>query len=343
MSMIRVLTSAALLVAVSACDDDPTRPGERDPREHAAVVNSVSATVSIFPVEETDSVVTVALEPLSTPTTIAVRGDIGLVPLGLFPAVAVIDLAAGVVIDEIPLPSGSGATGVAIFDDSLAFVANPMLNTVTPVRYRDGETLADIPVGTYPTALLALGDRVFVIEANLAGFSPAGPSTVSVIDAGSLEVVADFVLSGKNAAEGATDGERLFVVNAGNFDSANAVVSRVDLPTAAESDAYAGFGSFASEIEVALNGTVLVSSPMYGMAQFDAEFETFLIEPGDGFGAGNANVLGFGLDASQRLWVIDAGDCASPGRIVRLSGANGLIIDDAAVEVCPEAIDFGIF
>lgn len=341
----RYLTIAAVLLLTSACEDDPTRPGDGEEREYAAVVNSVSATVSVFPVNDTDSVIHIALEPLSTPTTIAVRGNIALVPLGLYPAVAVIDLEEGVVIDEIPLPAGGGASGVAIVDDSLAFVANPMLNSVTPVYYRTGETADAIPVGVYPASLLALGDLVFVIESNLVEFAPAGPSTVHVIDARTLEVTADFPLGGINAAEAATDGQRLFVVNSGDYDidSTNASLSRIDLPAAAETEHYPGFGNFAGEIEVTLDGTVVVSSPTYGLAAFDADFETFIVAPGNGFGASGANVLGFGIDASQRLWVIDAVDCGSPGRVVHVDAVNGIIVDEATVELCPDAIDFGIF
>ena len=338
------ITCLATTVLLSAaCADDPTRPDRGAPREYAIVVNSVSATVSIFPVSESDSVHTVALDPLSTPTTIAVRDDIALVPLGLFPAVAVIDLAEGIVIDEIPLPAGSGATGVAIVDDSLAFVANPDLNSVTPVRYRSGETGDAIPVGVYPTSLFVIGDRLYVVEANLENFMPAGPSTVHVIDIPSLAVIGTVDLSGTNAAQAASNGGPLFVVQAGAFDSASAIVSAVDLDLAVETEAYQGFGVFANEIVVPLNGTVIVASPMYGLAQFAPQFGEFLVQPGSGFGSGGMNVLGIGLDTSDRLWVLDAGDCASPGRAMRVSGSNGVVRDEATVELCPEAIDFSIF
>lgn len=332
----------AVLLALTACDDDPTRP-DGDTREYGVVVNSVSASVTIFPVSEPDSTRTVALTPGSTATTIAVRDEIALVPLGLYPAVAVIDMDAGEVIDEIPLPSGSGATGVAIVNDSLAFVANPMRNSVTPVNYRAGTTGDEIDVGVYPTALLAVGNRVFVVEANLVSFSPAGPTTMSVIDATTLDVIDDLELSGRNGAEAATDGQSLFVVNAGNWDSANSVVSVVALPAAAETDAYGGFGAFASEIEALLDGSVLVAAPSYGVAWFDPDAEAFIVAPGNGFGSGSANVLGIGLDASQRLWVLDARDCAAPGRALRLSGPAGAVLAEVDVEVCPDAIAFSIF
>ena len=56
-------------------------------------------------------------------------------PLGLDNAVAVVDLVDAKVVQTIPLPDNSGATGSAIVDDSIAFVANPNLNTVSRVNY----------------------------------------------------------------------------------------------------------------------------------------------------------------------------------------------------------------
>ena len=339
---LRLTTAWLALLATGACEDDPTRP-RAEPREYGVVVNSVSASVTIFPVGDPDSTYTVALDPAATATTIAIRDGIALVPLGLFPAVAVIDLAAGEVIDEIPLPAGSGATGVAIVNDTLAFVANPMLNSVTPVYYRRGDTGEDIPVGVYPTALLAVGNRVFVVEANLVSFTPAGPSTMSVIDATTLEVVNDIELSGKNAADAAVSVDALFVVHAGNFDSANSSLSVVHLPTEEELDHHTSFGAFASEVEGTLDLRAVIGSPAYGVALFDQMDEAFEVGPGEGFGASGRNVLGIGLDANQRLWVLDAADCASPGHALLVSGPAGVVVDEAEVEVCPDAIAFGTF
>ncbi len=336
----RSLSIVALCTcALVACENDPTRPDGGDRRSYGVVLNSVSASLTVFPLDEPDSSRTIALNPASTATTLATRGSIALVPLGLFPALAVVDLEGGVVLDEIPLPAGSGATGVAIVDDSLAFVANPGLNSVTPVNYRDFTALEPIAVGVYPTALLALGDRVFVIEANLESFAPAGPSTVSVIDAEALEVDADLALSGRNAAQAATDGEDLFIIHAGDFDSVNASLSVVELPLASETASHPGFGSFASEIAMLADGDVAVTSPAYGVAVFDPAGGSFVVAPGAGFGAGERNLLGLGIDPLDRVWLVDAANCASPGAALLMS-ASFQVVDEAEVGVCPDAIAF---
>ena len=77
----------------------------------------------------------------------------------------------------IPLPDNSGATGSAIVDDSIAFVANPNLNTVSRINYLTGET-AEIEVGPYPQGIVFARGRIFVLEGNLENFMPAGPSSV---------------------------------------------------------------------------------------------------------------------------------------------------------------------
>src|SRR5438094_3204009 len=102
------------------------------------VVNAADNTVSF--VSATDfSVRTVGLAtPGGAATTAAGRGGTVIVPLGPADSVAVIHNAGlcttGLCVRPVvvfALPRGSGATGAAIRDDSIAWVANPNLNTVT--------------------------------------------------------------------------------------------------------------------------------------------------------------------------------------------------------------------
>ena len=347
----KLLSIAALTFALAAslagCDDEPTRPVPRgDAREHAVVLNSVGLTLTVFPTGVPDSNTTISLGPTGTPASLAVRGDVALVPLGVFPAVAVVDLAAASIVDVIALPEGSGATGVAIVDDSLAFVANPELNTVSPVRYRDGVALEPIEVGAYPTALVAHGDRVYVLEANLVNFVPDGPSTVSVIDADALEVIAAFMLSGRNAGDGVLSGDSvLYVLNRGDFGVANGSVSLVRLPATAESDRLDGFGEGTGTLSE-LEGDLLVSSYDYGLASYDPQTRTFVTPPEAGvFPTQASNVLGAGVDAQGRMYAIDADDCTAPGRVWIWEGT----LEDAdqaqptTVGSCPIDIVFTTF
>lgn len=344
-SLQRILALATLLAGatLSACEEDPTRPQGAEPREYAVVLNSTGLTLTVFPVDAPDSTRTIALGPDGTPGSIAVRGDIALVPLGVFPAVAVVDLDAGAVLRTIPLPAGSGATGAAIANDSIGFVANPQLGSVSPLRYRSGAAGTPIPVGVYPQALLATGDRVFVIEANLVNFMPAGPSSVSVIDAGELEVDASFPLGGTNAGHAVLDGATLYVLNSGTGTSPDASLSVIELPAAAEATRHEGFGTFPVRLARLEPGRLAVASPVDGVSLFDAVSGTFELAPENGFlPPGAVNVLAVGADSSGRLYVADAKDCTAPGVVFRVTDA--LAVETTTnVGSCPIDIVFTTF
>src|SRR5437899_3590444 len=121
----------------------------------------------------------------ASPGTIDGLGHVFVVPLGDADAVGVSlfftcppgALALCVRPDYVlPLAPGSGATGAAIQDDSIAWIANPNLNTVTRINYlRNGDTTS-VAVGVYPQAVAIVGTRVFVVNSNLVGSTPAGPS-----------------------------------------------------------------------------------------------------------------------------------------------------------------------
>lgn len=346
-------TAAALALGAcmlaSACEDDPIRPSGGDPREYGVVLNSTGLSLTVFPVDAPDSSYTIPLGPSGTPATQAVRGGIALVPLGTTSAVAVVDLAAGTVLRTIPLPTNGGATGVAIANDSMAFVANPELNSVSPVNYRSGTALTPIAVGPYPQSLEALGDRVFVLEANLASFEVQGVSSISVIDADALEVDASFALGGRNAGDALVSGDSvLYVLNRGDFGDDNGSVSVIRLPVAAEADHHEGFGGGTGTLaEFGPGADLAVSSYLYGVALFDPQAGSFIVGPEDGVTPpGASNVLAVGTDSEDRIYVVGAGNCIAPGVVQRVTGSlaapTGPIVP-ITVGSCPVDIAFTTF
>src|SRR5213595_1222834 len=83
----------------------------------------------------------------ASPRTIDGRGHVFVVPLGAADAVGVsrfFTCLGGACARSdyvLPLAPGSGATGAAIQDDSIAWIANPNLNSVTRINYlRNGDT-----------------------------------------------------------------------------------------------------------------------------------------------------------------------------------------------------------
>src|SRR6266487_3088082 len=152
-----------------------------------AVVNANDRTLSV--ISATDFTVTTRSWQTggATPRTIDGRGHVFVVPLGGADAVGVSlfftcppgALSLCVRSDyALPLAAGSGATGVAIQDDSIAWVANPDLNTVTRLNYYSGDTTS-VAVGIHPQAVAIVGTRVFVVNGNLVASASAGPSWLS--------------------------------------------------------------------------------------------------------------------------------------------------------------------
>ena len=168
-------SSVPLLAALFlvACFGDGTESLVPETAEVGVVLSSTDLSLTIFEVENPGQTRTVGLGPDGSPVTLAVRGDLAAVPLGVVPAIAVVDLKEGLLVRTVGLPQGSGATGAAFLNDSIVLAANPSLNSVTPINVRAGTRGSDIAVGRFPQAVVVEGGRAFVLNAELEGFVPA--------------------------------------------------------------------------------------------------------------------------------------------------------------------------
>lgn len=341
----RILTGVAILglAVVTACDEDGVRPDPgAETREYAVVVNSVSASLSVFPVDAPDSVFTIGLNPEGTPVSAAVRGAVALVPLGAFPAIAVVDLHDRTVSRTIPVAAGSGPTGVAIVDDSLAFVSLSMRNEVVPVLYDRGAVLDPIATGTWPEAVLYSDGRVYVLNARflLTTFEYEGPGTVTVVDPQALTVLATVQLGGLNPGAAATMGGSLWVLNRGNYFDVDGSLSRIDPAGLVEVDHTPGFGSGPGDMTI-FDSHLAIASFAYGVALW-APGAGFTIAPAAGYRpVPEAAVSAVGTDAAGRLYVVD-GQCSDPGRVYVVDDELE-VVQTADVEVCPFDIAFTSF
>src|SRR5213594_2219257 len=260
-----------------------------------AIVNSADNSVSFVSAKDL-SVRTVDLQtPAGQGTTAAGRGKTVVVPLGPADSVAVINNAglcsAGLCVRPVvvfPLATGSGATGVAIQDDSIAWVANPKLNTVTRLNFFSGAT-SNFPAGVYPQAVAFVKGRVFVANGNLVNGTPAGPSWLTAFACCGASPADSIPLSGTNARFLAVgDDSLLYVVNAGHATRGDGKLSIVD-PVAR------------AELEV----NTLTRSVTRG--------------PGQGLRPGGRGVSGLAIDQAARLYALDAGACTSAGVVHVLS------------------------
>jgi hypothetical protein len=333
------LAVAAALPLAAACEGDPTEPEIAE--RLVVTVNSVSNTLSLVPLDGGDNaqVREVSLGAQGTPVDLAVRGATAVVPLGTYPFAAVVDLRAGAVTHTVALPAGSGATGVAFVNDTLAVVANSNLNTVSPVRVRSGTVGAPIGVGRFPQALVEHGGRLFVLNANLVNFAPAGPGSVTVLDS-RLGVVRTIQLTGVNPQAGVVVDNRLYVINAGYGDRPSGSLSVIDLSTLAEVEHHTGFGAFPTSIAASEGGDLYVGGFGLGVMVWDPRKKDFVYGPADAVDPGNSSIVAdLDFDHRGRLHVTDSGFCTEPGLVRRLS-ATFQVERTVTVGVCPIGLQF---
>ncbi|MBW3570039.1 MAG: hypothetical protein KY467_02925 [Gemmatimonadetes bacterium] len=335
----RLAALAALPLAASACEVGPNEP---DIAERLVLtVNSVENSLSLVPVDGGANVQarTVGLGAQGTPVGVSARGAYAVVPLGIYPFAAVVNLRTGAVQSRVALPANSGATGSDFVNDSIAVVANPGRNSVTPVNVLRGTAGAEVAVGTYPAAVISDGGRVYVLNGNLVNFAPAGPGSVTVLNA-QLGVVRTVQLTGINPSAGAIVGSRLYVLNSGSFGGNNGSLSVVNLQTLAEESNHTGFGEFPSSIAASPRGDLYVGSYGGGIMVWDPRTRTFRVGPDAAIQPGGSGIVsGLGFGYAGRLHTVNAGSCQTPGEMYRLNG-DGAVERTVQVGICPFGIAF---
>jgi hypothetical protein len=311
--------AAALAAAVVLGCAETTAPLP-DPEEVLLAVNSTANTLSIVPVDGPSSAIQVPLGGTTpTPTGVSAREGVAIVPLGLDNAVAVVDLRAAMVLRTVPLPDNSGATGSAIVDDSIAYVGNPNLNSVSRINYLTGLT-SEVPVGVYPSGLVFTRGKVFVLNSNLdETFSPAGPSWLTVVDPETNARAAgvdSIPLTGEGNASYAAVGSDglLYVMNTGNFFAGEGRLSVVDPLARVEVASFAGFGTGPGNVAADADARIFVSSYSEGVMEFNLDSNKVVRGAGQGIPIPtNATVA---VDSKGRVYGIESGPC-SGGKVGR--------------------------
>jgi hypothetical protein len=334
----RRLAPLALFLAAACDGDGPSEP--RIAERLVLTVNSVENSLSLVPVDGNNvQARTVGLGAQGTPVGVAARGAYAVVPLGTYPFAAVVNLRTGALVNTVALPAGSGATGAAFVNDSIAVVANSGRNTVTPINVLRGTAGAEIAVGTFPQAIVSDGARIYVLNSNLVNFAPAGPGSVTVLD-DRLRVVRTVQLSGINPAAAAFAGNRLYVLNSGSFGGNNGSLSVVNLQTLSEETHHTGFGEFPSSLAAAPNGELFVGIYGTGIVVWNPQSRTFRVPLADPIlPAGSGIVSGVGFDHAGRLHTANPGTCQTRGSLHRVAG-DGTAERTVQVGICPFGITF---
>lgn len=276
----------------------------------------------------------------ANPTSISALGGFAVVPMGDDDAVAVVNLRTLVVDRTVQLEANSGATGAAMVDDSIAYIANPNLNTVTRVNYLTGDT-SSVEVGQTPKAVVFTRGKVFVVNANLNGAgNPVGPSWVSVVDPETNRLatgIDSILLPGPGngiSADVAGDGV-IYIMNAGD-GTADSRLSLVDPVGREELGNFKGFGVSAGAVADNGGSRLFASSVSQGLMVFD------LINRQVFRGAGNGIAIpqntGVSVDGDGRIYALESGPCTGGAsgklHILRRSFSEIRAVD---VPECPVA------
>ncbi len=305
--------AGALCSFVAGCAD--TNAPLPDPVEVLLVVNRTSNTLSIVPVETPESAAEVGFGGSNPAATgVSARGEIALVPLGPADEVAVLDLRAAQVLDRVTLPENSGATGSAIVDDSIAYVANPNLNTVSRVNYLEGTT-SEVEVGVHPQAMIFARGRLFVLNGNLdQNLEPVGESWITVLDpvTNARSSGTDSIpLTGPGNAGFATLGGDglLYVLSSGSLAAGEGRLSIVDPVDRIEMASFSGFGLAPGSVASDGEARIFVSSLAEGLMEFNTDSNKVVRGAGEGLPiAGNTAVA---VDSRRRVYAIESGNCGS--------------------------------
>ena len=308
------LALASILAGAVACAETsaPLPP----PEEVVVVLNTTAATLSLIPVAAPAQVSTIPLGPSDVqPASMATRGATAVVPLRGRDALAVVDLRAGTLVNTIALAPGSGVAGAALISDSVAYVSNANLNTVTRVDLATGDTASTV-VGPAPQHLTFTRGRILVLNSNVDSFGrPVGESSISVIDPANPPAagrIGHIPLVGPgNARYSTVAGDGLvYVIQEGDPSVEEGRLSIVDPVDRRELASFGGFGFGPGDLTADNSDRLLISSRSEGLMEFDTAERKVVRGEGDGLVI-PANT-GVAVDSQGRIYALEAG-CSGNG------------------------------
>jgi hypothetical protein len=286
------------------------------PEEVVVVLNSIDATLSLIPVAAPTQVSTIPLGASDVlPSSVTTRGGTALVPLQARDAIAIVDLRGSLLANTIALAPGSGLTGAALVDDSIAYVSNGNFGSITRVNLASGDT-ASLAVGGTPQQVTFTRGRLLVLNSNLDSLGkPAGESWISVVDPAAVlpgAVVDSIPLIGPgNAQFSAVAGDGLvYVTQAGDPSIDEGRLSIVDPVRRQELASFGGFGFGPGDLAADGEDRLLISSRTEGLMEFDTAER--IIVRGEGNGVPIPANTGVAVDAQGRIYALEAG-CSDNG------------------------------
>lgn len=286
------------------------------PEEVVIVLNTAAATLSLVPVTAPTQVSTIPLGASDVlPVSVATRGPTAVIALRGRDALAVVDLRQGTLVNTIALAPGSGVAGAALIGDSIAYVSNSNLNTVTRINLATGDT-ASTPVGPSPQHVTFTRGRVLVINSNIDSLGkPAGESSISVIDpsrepaTGRVDHIA--LVGPGNARFSTIAGDGMvYVIQEGDAAVDEGRLSIVDPVDRRELASFGGLGFGPGDLTADNGERLLISSRSEGIMEFDTADRAVI--RGEGNGVVIPANTGVAVDSQGRIYALEAG-CSGIG------------------------------
>lgn len=301
-----------------------------DPLELLVVVNSGEPSLSLVPIRPEGFAVRLAIPgAASTPERIATRGGLGIVPLGHGDGVAMYDIGRRQLVRTIALATGSRPFDGILIGDSVAYVSNPPLNTITRIDLRTGDT-ASVAVGQWPTAMVSARGRIFVLNANIAecaegplGTCSQGDSWITVVDpfTNTRSTGRDSIpLPGPgNARSAAVAGDGfLYVLSTGTPTDSTTPDGRLSIIDPIRRIEVGSFGGFGPEpAAVASDGgeRLFIASPTEGLMEFNARTRSVVRGVGQGLPVTqNTTVV---VDRLGFVYAVESGSCSGGSQLGR--------------------------
>lgn len=318
---------APFLASFVAAACAATNPAPPPPEETLLVLNSGDPSLTYLPVDPGDAPESFRLGlQVGPPTFLATQGTIGVITLGGGDAALVIDLPLRRVARSVILQPGSGAGAAVVVNDSVIYVANPGLNTVTRVNLDTGDT-ASVVVGQVPAAIAVARGRVFVVNANVAlpcvGPLPCvlGESWLTVIDPVSNQRAGgrdSIPLPGPGNALFATVGGDgfIYVMNAGDGADDPGRLSIVDPVTREEVGSFGGFGLLPGALATDGRERLFIASRTSGLMEFNTRIRRVVRGAGSGIPVVD-NIVNV-VDGGGRVYAVESGACGVTGPAARV-------------------------
>ena len=304
-----------------------------------AVVNTDPATLSLVSASTFSATAVDLLNAAGRPATVAGRVSVLAVPLPGVDSTVFLDFGSSGAGRRVQLAVGAGAAGVAIADDSTAWVANPTNNRATLINYRTGDT-SSIAVGPTPQAVVVTRSTLYVVNANLAGGAPAGPGSISWRTlGGKVYAFGTIMLTGADPEFATVGGDSLiYVVSRGTAGAADGRLSIVDPASNQEAVVINGLGELPGPAVFHPSGRLLIASEQEGILEVNTLTRTLVRGVGAGRKPGGRGIAALALDQRGRIYALDRGDCTAPGVVHVLSAPPDYAdLETVSVGACPSA------